>query len=228
MAPDPLLGARELFAFAHDLRTHLRTVLTRIQLVQRGAAAQLSEDDQALLQEAAKAASDIQGLLNAMMAFTEAATPSAGHMRLSLMIRGVVMERKPVVSSDGGAIEVVPGAADPDVPSELDKVLKEILVNASKFRHPQRPLRICISTQMLDDASVEIAVTDNGIGVPGEFLDRIFTPFQRLHGRDEYPGHGLGLATSQRRLTAEGGSIRAESAGEHGLTIRIASPIRVA
>src|SRR5512133_1104746 len=118
MATEPILDSRELFAFAHDLRTHLRTVLTRVQLVQRNGGQQLPPEDQSLLHEAADAAGAIQGLLNAVMAFSEAGTRSEAQMKLSLLLRGVLMERKAAIADAGAEVELS-NNLDIAVPVEL-------------------------------------------------------------------------------------------------------------
>ena len=66
--------------------------------------------------------------------------------------------------------------------------------------------------------------SDNGIGVPQEYLERIFVPFQRLHSRDEFAGNGLGLATCRRIAAAWGGEVIAEAGSDGGLVIRVTVP----
>jgi signal transduction histidine kinase len=71
---------------------------------------------------------------------------------------------------------------------------------------------------------LEISVTDNGIGFDEKYLDRIFTIFQRLHGRDEYEGTGVGLAVCRKIVDRHGGSITARSALQQGSTFLITLP----
>lgn len=228
MADEPTPEARVIFTFAHDLRTHLRTVLTRIQLVQRSAAGQLAEEDEALLQEAATAAGDIQGLVTAMVAYWEAGSkePSAAEptMRLPLLLRGVILDRINLLRESGGKVEVS-NDLDNEVPAGLQTVLRELITNSWKFRRPDLPLVIKVSTLRQDDL-VEIAVSDNGMGISPEFTEKVFTPFQRLNGR-EYPGYGLGLATSRRLVQAWGGSLNAQCDESGTLTMRVAVPVKV-
>lgn len=214
--------SRLMFAFAHDVRTYLRTVLISLQLIQRGGAAMLPAEDQLMLKEALSAAGDINELLNAMMAYVDAKSDHA-LMNLPLLLQGVLIERKAALQQAGAEVEVA-NDLDLPVPVALQNVLKELLTNAGKFRDPERPLRIRIATGLAQDETLEITVSDNGPGVPPSFHDKIFTPFQRLHSREKFPGFGLGLPTCRRIAAAWGGSITTESVPAGGLTVRVTVP----
>jgi signal transduction histidine kinase len=69
-------------------------------------------------------------------------------------------------------------------------------------------------------------VEDNGIGFDERYLDRIFNPFQRLHGRDQYEGSGIGLAICRRIVERHGGTITARSAPGQGSTFIVSLPLR--
>ena len=211
--------SRLMFAFAHDLRAHLRTVLTRIQLVQRGGGDRLHGHELAMLQEAATAAGEIGGLLNAMMAYLDVQA-SEGTRDLRILLQGTLLERKAALQAAGAEVEVA-NDLQVSVPAGLQSVLKELITNACKFREPKRPLRIRIAAQSTSVDGLEIAVTDNGLGVPAEYVEKIFSPFQRLHSRDDFPGHALGLATCRRLAATWGGTVSAQHIPDGGLTIRV-------
>ncbi|HYH45719.1 MAG TPA: ATP-binding protein, partial [Thermoanaerobaculia bacterium] len=71
-----------------------------------------------------------------------------------------------------------------------------------------------------------IVVEDNGIGFDEKYLDRIFTVFQRLHGRDVYEGTGIGLAVCRKIAERHGGSITARSQPGAGATFLVTLPLR--
>jgi signal transduction histidine kinase len=226
MRDSKLEDTRLVFTFAHDVRTYLRTVLTRIQLVQNSAAAVLPREDQSMLQEAVSAARSIDGLLSAMVAYCDGNTDE-GTENLRLLLRGVLIERKAALGEVGAELQFPDTASDhPDVPVPvgLKTVLKELLTNACRFRSAGRPLRILVSSRIVP-AGVEISVSDNGVGVDRAYLEKIFAPFYRLHSRDEFPGYGLGLAICRRIVEGWGGTIAAEPAPEQGLTVRITVPV---
>jgi signal transduction histidine kinase len=209
------------FKFAHDVRTYLRTVVTRIQLVQNSAAALLPQEDQAMLKEAAAAARDIEGLLTAMTAYWDG-NGDDGTVNLHLLLRGLLIESKPVLAEAGAKVDI-PNDLGLPVPAGMKGVLKELLTNACRFRSPERPPHIVISGRMVegsDPQAAEVVVQDNGIGVEPRYLEKIFAPFYRLHSRDEFPGYGLGLATCRRMVENWGGSIVAETPPQGGLIVR--------
>jgi signal transduction histidine kinase len=218
--------SRLMYAFAHDLRTHLRTVLTRIQLVQRGSGAALPEQDQALLREAATAAAEMDTLIGSMAAYCDA-NPGDAVMDLRLLLHGALLERKAGLKQAGAEVEVNNDLSVP-APRALQGVLKELLTNACKFRDPSRPLRIRISTRLLPGNILEIEVADNGTGLNPAEIDKIFLPFHRMHPRETFPGHGLGLATSRRLAAAWGGAVRAEVPPGHGLRVLVTAPVQPA
>ena len=223
--PGQLLSDERLvFAFAHDLRAYLRNIVTKVQLVRNSAVRILPEEEQSALAEAVAAATEINGLLNAMLAYCEG-DPGSGSVSLRLLLRGLWIDLKGALAEAGADLDIS-NDLDIPVPAGLKPVLKELLTNACKFRSEARPLRIAVLTSMRAPSEIDLIVSDNGIGVEPEFLEKIFVPFQRLHSRDRFPGFGLGLATCRRIVTAWGGSIVAEAGPEsrQGLTIRISLP----
>ena len=221
----PVPDGRFMFAFAHDLRTHLRTVLTRIQLVQANAGGQLPEPDRAFLREAEVAVGDIQSLLSAGVAYCSAA-PAENEIELSLLLQGVLLQRKAMLAEAGAEVEVA-NEVKGRVPGALDTVLKELVANACRFRASDRPLHIRIAARHVGASAggIEIEVSDNGLGVDTAYLEKIFVPFQRLHARGEYPGNGLGLATCRRLVESWGGTIVAQTSAEGGLNVRVTAPL---
>jgi signal transduction histidine kinase len=213
---------RLMFAFTHDLRSHLRTVLTRIQLVQRSGGAALPEEEQSMLGEAEKAVRDIGGLLDSMLAYCSV-QPNGALMKLGLVLQGALLERKAALQQADARVDVS-NDLDLNVPAALQGVLKELLTNACKFRDKNQPLLIQIRSQMSQGDNVEIVVADNGTSVDSADLDKVFLPFHRLHPRDEFEGHGLGLATCRRTVAVLGGTIVAETSAQGGFVVRITVP----
>jgi signal transduction histidine kinase len=83
-----------------------------------------------------------------------------------------------------------------------------------------------VTAETVDDGFCQIAVADNGIGFDEKYLDRIFTPFQRLHGRNEYEGTGMGLAVCRRIAERHGGAITAQSIPGQGTTFLVTLPLK--
>ncbi len=119
--------------------------MTRIQLVQRGTAATLPDEERALLQEAGKAATEIGGLLSAMLTLVNPGGEES-EAALRLTIQGSLLEMKPILAAAGATVEVR-NELKASVPGNLKRVIKELLTNACKFRDRSRPLRILVGTR---------------------------------------------------------------------------------
>jgi chemotaxis family two-component system sensor kinase Cph1 len=100
--------------------------------------------------------------------------------------------------------------------SQLTQLLQNLIGNALKFHGGEKP-QIHIGAERRNDEWV-VSVRDNGIGISPEFFDRIFVIFQRLHGKQEYPGTGIGLAVCKKIVERHGGAIWVESESGKGAT----------
>jgi signal transduction histidine kinase len=136
-------------------------------------------------------------------------------------IRGDMAERlkdtQGTVSYDGPGTLHLPEAM-------LRQVLMNLVGNALKYHREGVPPVVRVSA-VTEGASVRFAVSDNGIGIAPQHFERIFHIFQRLHGRDEYSGTGIGLAICKKAIERHGGHIRAESDGQTGSTFRFVLPL---
>ena len=217
-----LNDGRLMFAFAHDMRSYLRTVLTRVQMVQADAAALLPAQDQQWLAEAATAAADMNGLLSAMVAYCDVTRVEARAV-LPLLLRGVLLEMKPVLTQAQSTVSVWNELNVP-VPQALQTVLKELLTNSCRFRRTDKPSEIQIVTRLPDAETLEVVVSDTGVGLDAAWLHKLFQPFQRMHSR-EFPGFGLGLALCRRIVQAYGGEISATASASGGLRVALTLPV---
>ena len=92
---------------------------------------------------------------------------------------------------------------------QLSRVFQNLIANAIKFRGAEAP-QIHVGAER-SNGDWRFSVHDNGLGIEPTYFDRIFVIFQRLHGADEYPGSGMGLAISKRIVERHGGDIWVES-----------------
>lgn len=109
-------------------------------------------------------------------------------------------------------------------PTQMRQLFQNLVVNALKFHREEPPVVSIYAEEALADRCV-ICVEDNGIGFNEAYLDRIFNPFQRLHGRGQYEGTGMGLAICRRIVDRHGGTITAKSVPGRGSTFIIDLPV---
>ena len=102
-------------------------------------------------------------------------------------------------------------------PALLRIVLQNLLANAWKFTSRRPVAHIFVGSERRDGAAAYF-VRDDGAGFDATYVDKLFTPFQRLHAADEFPGSGIGLATVKRIVRRHGGSVWAEGAVDCGAT----------
>jgi len=131
---------------------------------------------------------------------------------------------------ESGAEVIRPEAGLPRVngdPTLLVMVWQNLVGNAVKFRREGVAPRIVIECNQRvrgDEVDWIFAVSDNGIGIPQEFADKVFVIFQRLHGRDVYGGTGIGLALCKKIIEHHGGTIWIDTSNTEGTRFRFTLP----
>jgi signal transduction histidine kinase len=116
-------------------------------------------------------------------------------------------------------------AADP---TQMRQLLENLIGNALKYHREDVSPVVEVTGELIEEQAnnqVRILVRDNGIGFDEKHLDRIFEPFQRLHGRGEYEGSGIGLAICRKIVELHGGAITARSTPGEGTTFIVTLPI---
>jgi PAS domain S-box-containing protein len=220
---------RELEAFsysvAHDLRTPLRGMNGFAQLLLEGYSDKLDAEGQDWLRRirvnARKMGELIDGLLSLARVTRSELRPAP--VDLSALVGDMAAELR--AAEPERAVEL---RVQPDLHAELDPrlarvVLQNLLANAWKFTSKAEAPRIDVGAIEQDGAPV-FFVRDNGAGFDMAFANKLFAPFQRLHGGDEFPGTGIGLATVQRIVNRHGGRVWAEGAVDGGATFYFTVP----
>jgi two-component system, LuxR family, sensor kinase FixL len=108
-------------------------------------------------------------------------------------------------------------------PLQMERLLLNLIGNGLKYHRQGLPPFVRVSGKRLN-SRVEIRAVDNGIGFDMRYAERIFQPFQRLHGRGQYEGSGMGLAISKRIVEHHRGSITAQSQPGKGSTFIVTLP----
>lgn len=221
------------YVASHDLQEPLRKIQAFGNLLEDEYGPILGEEGQTYLDRMRNAASRMQGLINDLLTFSRVTTKALpfSPVDLNLIAREVVIDLETLIQATHGKVTIEPLPTIEADPLQMRQMLQNLLSNALKFHKPGVPPVVNISAQAQVDAQTGeelylIAVKDNGIGFDEKYLDRIFTVFQRLHGRGEYEGTGIGLAVVRKIVARHGGTITARSSVGEGSTFLATLPVR--
>jgi signal transduction histidine kinase len=144
---------------------------------------------------------------------------------LGEVAREVVGDLEVPIADVGASIEIeqLPVVLGDRV--QLRQILQNLISNALKFHRDDVPPRIRISTESSEQGRCVITVADNGIGFDNKYAERIFGTFQRLHGRAEYDGTGIGLSIARKIAWRHDGDITATATSGQGATFRLTLPL---
>jgi signal transduction histidine kinase len=213
------------YVASHDLQEPLRMVTSYVQLLERRYKGRLDRDADEFIAYAVEGATRMQTLINDLLNFSRVGTqgkklePTECGSVLEQSLRNLqtsIEEAQAVVTSD--PLPVV--LADR---TQLLQLFQNLVSNAIKFRGRDPP-RIHVGANRQAREWV-FFVRDNGIGIDPKFHERIFVIFQRLHGRTEYPGTGVGLAICKKIVDRHAGRIWVESAVGDGSTFFFTMPV---
>ena len=233
---------RELQDFAsvasHDLQEPLRKIQAFGDRLKQKCEGQLSEAGSDYLGRMLNAASRMQTLINDLLMFSRVTTKAQPFSKVDLNViaRDVLSDLEVRIEQTGGSVEVSGLPVIDADPLQMRQLFQNLIANALKFRKPDQPSVVKIFAEsnsqiaegatwtLTNDETWQISVADNGIGFDEKYLDRIFTVFQRLHGRNTYEGTGVGLAVCRRIVERHNGHITARSKPGQGATFIVILP----
>jgi light-regulated signal transduction histidine kinase (bacteriophytochrome) len=178
------------------------------------------------------AAARMQTLINDLLAFSRVIRASQPFTAVEMksIIKEVLTDLELRIEKSGARVEVDDLPAIEADPMQMRQLMLNLIGNALKFQAPGATPEVKIYSRMLTAPSgeqlCEINVQDNGIGFEEQYLEKIFAVFQRLHGRSEYEGTGVGLAICRRITDRHGGTITAKSKLGEGATFIVTLPLR--
>ena len=208
----------EQFAYvaSHDLQEPLRTVASYAELLSKKLDSQLDDKGRRYVHYVVDGCSRMQNLINDLLDFSRVGTRGREFEPTDLkdVLEEARTNLRAAIAESGAAIEagglpVVAGDRN-----QLTLVVQNLLSNSIKFAG-EGPPSVVISAER-DDAEWLISFEDRGIGIDPRYADRIFTIFQRLHTRDEYPGTGIGLAICKKIIERHGGRMWLDSEARQG------------
>jgi len=153
---------------------------------------------------------------------TKTGSPSAPATDSSAVLVQVLADLKVAIEEAGATVTSTPLPLVMADSTQLGQLFQNLIGNALKFRSAELP-RIHLSANCNGKEWI-FSVSDNGIGIEPHYVERIFVIFQRLHGKDEYPGTGIGLAICKKIVERHGGRIWVESQPGRGSAFYFALP----
>ena len=217
----------EDFAYvaSHDLQEPLRKIQAFGDRLKSRFGSALPPEGIDYLSRMQNAASRMQSLINDLLTFSRVTTKAQPFVPIDLnRVAGEVLHDLEGRIHETEA-EIIVGdlpTIDAD-PLQMRQLMQNLLSNAIKFHQPGIAPQVRVSAT-IDHHTAEIVVEDNGIGFDEKYADRIFTMFERLHGRQTYEGTGIGLAICRKIALRHSGDIVARSAPGQGATFIVTLP----
>jgi len=234
---------RELQDFAyvasHDLQEPLRKIVVFGGRLKEKCGEKLDVEAADCLERMQKAASRMQNLINELLTFSRVTTKAKPFepVDLAKVAHDVVSDLEGRIEQVNGHVEVGTLPVIDAEPLQMRQLLQNLIGNALKFHRPDALPVVKVEAHIVSgrapqagpDAPEEklccLTVSDNGIGFDEKYLDRIFNVFQRLHGRNEYEGTGMGLAIARKIAVFQRGDITARSKPGSGATFIVTLPV---
>ena len=214
---------RFAYAASHDLQAPLRTITTHLQLLERHVSGRLSASDLELIRFPVDAALRMSQLIKDLLTYsqvsTEERTPSL--VSCEKVLAATEHDLATEIQESGATIthDVLPSLIGDEV--QLRQLFLNLIGNSIKYRG-EVALRIHVGV-CREGSAWHFTVSDNGVGIPADYIQEIFKLFRRLHGH-ERPGTGLGLAICKRIVDRVGGQIWVESQLGMGSTFHFKIP----
>jgi signal transduction histidine kinase len=227
------------YVASHDLQEPLRKIQAFGNLLEEEYGQELG-DGKAYIERMRNAATRMRILIDDLLTFSRVTTKAAPFAQIDLnaIVHQVIDDVEPRLQATHGTIEAHPLPIIEADAGQMHQMLQNLIVNALKFHRPDVPPIVRVFAETRETSSVELkensqateqycllSIEDNGIGFDEKYLDRIFTVFQRLHGKSDYEGTGIGLAVVRKIVERHGGTITASSSVGKGTTFIITLPI---
>ena len=223
---------RELQDFAsvaaHDLQEPLRKILTFGDRLLTKYESSIPEEGRDYLARMLSSAQRMRKLIDDLLTYSRVTTQGKPFetVNLNVILQEVLSDLEVAVERVKGRVEAENLPTLQADPSQIRQLFQNLISNALKFHKKDEPPVVRISFKQVATRSLwyEITVSDQGIGFEEKYLDRIFTIFQRLHGKHEYEGTGLGLSVCRRIAERHSGSITARSTLGQGSQFTVTLP----
>ncbi len=223
----------EQFAYvaSHDLQEPLRKIQAFGDRLRGRWGPSLEGEGRDYLERMQEATRRMQALIDDLLTLSRVATQAQTFEPVDLgeVAREVVSDLEVQIDQTGGRVEVGELPTIEADETQMRQLLQNLIHNALKFHREDAPPVVRVYSEALREGLAEgqcqVFVEDNGIGFEEKFADRIFGVFQRLHGRSEYEGTGIGLPICRKIVERHGGGIAVRSAPRQGTTFIVTLPV---
>jgi len=213
---------------SHDLKEPIFKIKGFGNILLKDFSSQLGEQGCDYLERMQNSANRMEKLIEALLALSRLSTraPDFQQVDLNRIAQEVIFDLDRRIQQTGGRIELgqLPGISAE--PTQMQQLFMNLIGNALKYHKPEIPPVIKIDARMTSTGEIEIHFADNGIGFDQEAVTRLFKPFVRLVGKNEYEGTGIGLAICRKIVENHAGKITARSAVGQGATFIVTLPIQ--
>ena len=218
---------------SHDLREPLRKIINYGDFLTKQLQPQLKEKESDYLNRMVGASQHLDQLIEHILEFSKVGIQSLkmDQVNLTSVIQEVNYYLELLIEKTQAKIKVTAGSNGFKPTIEADwnqmyQLFQNMISNSLKYHKSDVPPEINISMSRSDHNTINIHIEDNGIGFDESKTSKIFKPFERLHGRSEYEGTGMGLSICQKIITRHGGKITVTSKLDEGSTFIITLPIK--
>ena len=225
-------SAEELTNFAyiasHDLQEPLRKIIAFGDRLVTKFGSVLNDTGQDYIERMQKSAIRMKGLIDDLLHFSRVTLSSTPFKEVNLndVISEVLSDLEAQIERTKGRVEVDTLPCIEGENFQIRQLFQNLISNGLKYHIDEVPPVIKIKYAGFDKDLEEIYIEDNGKGFDEKHLDRIFRPFERLHGHSEYGGTGMGLAICHKIVTHHKGQITAKSQPNQGATFIVKLPSR--
>lgn len=216
------------FVASHDLQEPLRKIRAFGSMLRDKYAERLDEEGRDYIYRMQSAEERMRRMIEELLAYSRVATKAQPFkpVDLNAVAQAVLSDLEVRINQTGAQVEVDSLPVIEADGLQMYQLLQNILSNALKFHKKDVAPQIRVRSAPAERGSIRIEIEDNGIGFPMDYANLIFQPFQRLHGRNEYEGSGIGLAICRLVVERHNGQIGATSQPGKGSTFWMVLPLR--